>query len=151
MRQHVSLLICTELFSGLTPLFAPCVHTLSSLVSKSLPEYGIDSENYRKPTGSSFPDFIVKHNIKQTALTITITVERIIQSFGPLLVISISDNGNGFIEEVLAKGFGTGVGMKNLQLRMKQLPQGRILLSNTTATENTQDSNGATVRLEMAL
>jgi len=93
----------------------------------------------------------IKHNIKQTALTITITVERIIQSFGPLLVISISDNGNGFIEEVLAKGFGTGVGMKNLQLRMKQLPQGRILLSNTTATENTQDSNGATVRLEMAL
>jgi signal transduction histidine kinase len=93
----------------------------------------------------------IKHNAKKTALTITITVERTIQSSGPLLITTISDNGTGFTEEVLVKGYGKGVGMKNLQLRMKQLPQGSILLRNEKTIEKARESSGATVRLEMAL
>jgi two-component system LytT family sensor kinase len=93
----------------------------------------------------------IKHNAKQTALSITIKVEKInhqspISEKGTLK-IAISDNGSGFSDEVLAKGFGKGIGMKNLQLRMEQLPQGKVTLSNGDLHKN----KGATVTVEMAL
>jgi sensor histidine kinase YesM len=84
----------------------------------------------------------IKHNAKQTALTISINVKKIEKT----LVISISDNGSGFSDEVLAKGYGLGIGMKNLQQRMLQLPKGKVMLSNGTG-----ENSGATINIEMAV
>ena len=93
----------------------------------------------------------IKHNAKQTSLRVIIKVEEIINkshiSDQQTLKISISDNGSGFSDEVLAKGFGQGVGMKNLQQRMKQSHQGKVILSNNTLS----NYKGATVTVEMAL
>jgi sensor histidine kinase YesM len=98
----------------------------------------------------------IKHNVTQTALKIII---KVVRDNKKNLKIIISDNGSGFGEEVLAKGFGEGVGMKNLQLRMQQLPQGKVTLSNWPSRdlnqginkESIQNNKGATVILEMAL
>jgi two-component system LytT family sensor kinase len=93
----------------------------------------------------------IKHNAKQTTLKITIKVDKINHqnhiNEKETLKISISDNGLGFSDEVLVKGFGTGVGMKNLQLRMEQIPQGKVTLSNGDLHKN----KGATVTVEMTL
>lgn len=90
----------------------------------------------------------IKHNAKQTALTITIKVEKILHKNQQTLVITISDNGTGFNDDVLTKGFGQGVGMKNLQLRVQQLPKGKVTLNNNNSTSNT---TGATVMVELGL
>jgi len=84
----------------------------------------------------------IKHNAKQTALTISIKIKKIEKT----LVISISDNGSGFSDEVLAKGYGLGIGMKNLQQRMLQLPKGKVMLSNGTG-----ENSGATIIMEFAV
>jgi LytS/YehU family sensor histidine kinase len=84
----------------------------------------------------------IKHNAKQTALTISISVKKNDKT----IVISISDNGSGFNDEVIKKGYGQGVGMKNLQQRMLQQPKGKVLLSNGTG-----DNSGATIILEMSI
>lgn len=84
----------------------------------------------------------IKHNAQQTALTICISVKKTEDT----LVISISDNGAGFSNEVLAKGYGLGIGMKNLQQRVQQLPKGKIKLSNGTG-----ENSGATIKMEMAV
>ena len=93
----------------------------------------------------------VKHNAQQTQLTITIKVEKIAKRKDEILRISISDNGSGFSEAVLTKGYGKGIGMKNLQQRMQQLPQGKVSLSNGTSDKASADKTGATVLVEMAL
>ena len=93
----------------------------------------------------------VKHNAQQTELTITIKVEKVINRKDEILKILISDNGSGFSEAVLAKGYGQGIGMKNLQQRMQQLPQGKVSLSNGTSDKASADKTGATVLVEMAL
>ncbi len=84
----------------------------------------------------------IKHNAKQTELTITINVKKSENT----LVISISDNGSGFSDEVIKKGYGLGIGMKNLQQRMLQLPKGKVMLSNGTG-----ENSGATIIMEMAV
>ncbi|ALO35806.1 histidine kinase [Colwellia sp. MT41] len=89
----------------------------------------------------------IKHNAQQIELAITIKVEKVINRKDEILRISISDNGSGFSEAVLTKGYGKGIGMKNLQLRMQQLPQGKVILTNGT----TPNRKGATVLVEMAL
>ncbi|MBL4941458.1 MAG: histidine kinase [Colwellia sp.] len=93
----------------------------------------------------------IKHNAQQTALAITIKVEKSYNKKHPHLKIFISDNGSGFSDEVLAKGYGNGVGMKNLQQRMQQLPQGKVSLYNGTSAKVTSANQGAIVTLEMAL
>ena len=93
----------------------------------------------------------VKHNAQQTELAITIKVEKIIHRKDEILKILISDNGSGFSEAVLANGYGDGIGMKNLQLRMQQLPQGKVILSNGTNDKASASNTGATVLVEMAL
>lgn len=93
----------------------------------------------------------VKHNAQQTQLTITIQVEKITKQKDEILTISISDNGSGFSEEVLAKGYGKGVGMKNLQQRMQQLAHGNVSLINASSENGCANKTGATVLLEMAL
>jgi LytS/YehU family sensor histidine kinase len=97
----------------------------------------------------------IKHNATKTTLTITIKVDKNNHQghFNDRqhLKISISDNGSGFSDEVLVKGFGQGIGMKNLQMRMEQLPQGKVTLSNNSNREIPTDNKGATVILEMAL
>jgi LytS/YehU family sensor histidine kinase len=97
----------------------------------------------------------IKHNSTQTTLKITLKVEKTAHqghfNNQQHLQISISDNGSGFSDEILAKGFGKGIGMKNLQMRMEQLPQGKVTLSNNSTTEIITDNKGATVTLEMAL
>lgn len=84
----------------------------------------------------------IKHNAKKTELTISVNVKKIDKT----LVISISDNGSGFSDEVITKGYGQGIGMKNLQQRMLQLPQGKVILSNGTG-----ENSGATIIMEMAV
>ncbi|WP_057832499.1 sensor histidine kinase [Colwellia sp. TT2012] len=93
----------------------------------------------------------VKHNAQQNELVITIKVEKIAKNKDEILRISISDNGSGFSEAVLTKGYGKGIGMKNLQLRMQQLPRGKVSLSNGTNDKDSADNTGATVLVEMAL
>ena len=93
----------------------------------------------------------IKHNAKETQLEINIKVEEASQKSQKTLKIAISDNGIGFSNDVLEKGFGTGVGMKNLQLRVQQLPQGKVILRNGTCEELTENNHGATVIVEMAL
>jgi signal transduction histidine kinase len=88
----------------------------------------------------------VKHNAQKTQLTITIKVDKVTKHKDDILRISITDNGSGFSEEVLAKGYGKGVGMKNLQQRMQQLAQGKVILSNGTT-----DNSGANIIMEMAV
>jgi signal transduction histidine kinase len=94
----------------------------------------------------------IKHNSNQTALEITIKVSQFQQKNQQVITILISDNGVGFKEEVLTNGYSNGVGMKNLQLRMKQLPKGKISLSNAS-NEKLADNKkqGAIVMLEMTL
>ncbi len=93
----------------------------------------------------------IKHNTQQTQLTITIKVEKIIKHNDEILRLSISDNGSGFSDEVLNKGYGKGVGMKNLQQRMHQLPQGKVSLSNSSSDINSVNTSGAIVMVEMAV
>jgi LytS/YehU family sensor histidine kinase len=80
----------------------------------------------------------IKHNAKQTSLTLNITLSEM--SNGVKIVIS--DNGKGFTDDVLKCGYGKGIGMKNIMLRVNQLGQSKVLLSN---------DNGAVVTLELAL
>ena len=42
--------------------------------------------------------------------------------------IVISDNGKGFTDDVLKCGYGKGIGMKNIMLRVNQLGQSKVLL-----------------------
>ena len=88
----------------------------------------------------------VKHNAKQTMLTIDIKIKIKAKSKlsiqQNLLEIIITDNGKGFSDDILAKGFGKGIGMKNLQQRMAQIEYGKVNLSN---------QEGAVVTLEMAV
>jgi sensor histidine kinase YesM len=93
----------------------------------------------------------IKHNATETQLEINITVEEAYQKSKKILKIAISDNGIGFNNDVLEKGFGKGVGMKNLQLRVQQLPQGKVTLRNGTCAELAANNHGATVIVEMAL
>ena len=93
----------------------------------------------------------IKHNANKTALEITIQVEKTHHKNQPLLSILISDNGSGFCDEVLTKGFAQGVGMKNLQLRMQQLPRGKVTLGSNSNKGVILENKGATVLLEMAL
>ncbi|WP_231562098.1 sensor histidine kinase [Colwellia psychrerythraea] len=93
----------------------------------------------------------VKHNAQQTQLTITIKVEKIAKHKDDIIRISISDNGSGFSEEVLVKGYGKGVGMKNLQQRMQQLAHGKVSLTNVSSDMTSTSNTGATVMVEMAL
>lgn len=93
----------------------------------------------------------VKHNAQQTQLTITIKVEKFSKHKNETLRISITDNGSGFSEEVLAKGYGTGIGMKNLQQRMQQLAHGKVSLTNVSSDMSSESDSGATVLVEMAL
>lgn len=88
----------------------------------------------------------IKHNAQQTSLTIAVKVEKTRVQAQDLLMITITDNGMGFNEEVLQQGYGKGIGMKNLQQRMHQLPQGKVTLANGTS-----ECPGANVMLEMAL
>lgn len=85
----------------------------------------------------------IKHNAKQTELTITVKAKKNAQQ---VLQIFISDNGSGFNDDVLIQGFGKGVGMKNLQQRMQQQSQGKVTLTN-----DLYGKKGATVMIEMAL
>jgi len=93
----------------------------------------------------------VKHNAQQTELTITIKVEKMTKHSDDILKISISDNGSGFSDEVLAKGYGKGIGMKNLQQRMQQLAHGKVSLTNGSSETSSQHNTGATVLMELAL
>ena len=52
---------------------------------------------------------------------------------------------------MLEKGFGNGAGMKNLQLRVQQLPQGKVTLRNSACKESALNNHGATVIVEVAL
>ncbi|WJG10323.1 histidine kinase [Aliiglaciecola sp. LCG003] len=89
----------------------------------------------------------IKHNADQTHLSITVKVETSSLNGGQLLTISVSDNGCGFTDEVLTKGHGKGVGMRNLQQRVQQLPSGKVSLFNNA----NESLCGATVKVEMAL
>ena len=80
----------------------------------------------------------IKHNAKQANLEIALSIKSNDQN----IVINVQDNGKGFTAEVLALGHGKGIGMKNLQQRIKQLEGGVMTISN---------SPGANVCLEMAL
>ena len=80
----------------------------------------------------------IKHNQFHQQLTINLAIK----SYNDKMQIEICDNGDGFPKEVLARGFGQGVGMKNLKQRVEQLKQGNITLTN---------NQGAQVLLEMAL
>jgi len=93
----------------------------------------------------------IKHNTKETTLEITIKVEKTYKKNQAYLKISISDNGIGFNDDVLEKGFGNGVGMKNLQLRVQQLPQGKVTLRNSLSKDSALNNHGATVIVEMTL
>ncbi|GHF83900.1 sensor histidine kinase [Thalassotalea marina] len=80
----------------------------------------------------------IKHNAKQTNLKIAIKIRRIDNK----LMVTVTDNGTGFIEPILTQGYGKGVGMKNLQQRIDQLEGGKIHLANVP---------GAQVKLEVPL
>jgi two-component system LytT family sensor kinase len=80
----------------------------------------------------------VKHNANQKSLHLVININVI----DALLKIVIKDNGSGFSQQILDKGYGTGIGMKNLQQRVAQLKNGRMQISNDL---------GAVIQLEMAL
>ncbi|MDQ9090131.1 histidine kinase [Pseudoalteromonas haloplanktis] len=80
----------------------------------------------------------IKHNAQQNSLTVNIELTVI----DNLVRVKVSDNGIGFNEHVLKHGYGTGVGMKNIQQRVNQLGNSKINLSN---------NNGAVVCLELAL
>ena len=78
----------------------------------------------------------IKHNAKQTHLHLKIKAELLDKT----LKIAVTDNGGGFCENILAKGYGKGIGMRNLQQRMHQIESGKVKLSN---------QNGASVLLEL--
>lgn len=80
----------------------------------------------------------IKHNAKQTSLILNITLSELPNG----VKIQISDNGKGFSSEVIKHGHGSGVGMKNILKRVKQLGKSKVLLSN---------NNGAVVTLELTL
>ncbi|WDE13070.1 sensor histidine kinase [Thalassomonas haliotis] len=80
----------------------------------------------------------VKHNARQKQLHIVLKVDISDQ----LLKINIKDNGCGFSQTLLDEGLGSGIGIKNLSLRMAQLSRGKMHLSN---------DNGAVVALELAV
>ncbi|MEW6989996.1 sensor histidine kinase [Colwelliaceae bacterium 6441] len=80
----------------------------------------------------------IKHNSKQEKLSISISIRTTQKG----IKITIKDNGQGFSEAVLQQGYGRGTGMKNIQQRIEQLENGKILLSN---------DNGAVLVLEMSL
>ena len=80
----------------------------------------------------------IKDNAQQNSLTVNIELTVI----DNLVRVKVSDNGIGFNEHVLKHGYGTGVGMKNIQQRVNQLGNSKINLSN---------NNGAVVCLELAL
>jgi len=78
----------------------------------------------------------VKHNAQKTELKISITIK----NTNSKLQIIVADNGSGFSEHILKDGYGSGIGMKNLQQRINQLSSGKVKLSN---------NEGAVVTLEM--
>ncbi|MGO2365077.1 MAG: sensor histidine kinase [Pseudoalteromonas sp.] len=80
----------------------------------------------------------IKHNAQQSNLVLNIELAVIDKG----VQVKISDNGKGFNEEVLKQGYGSGVGMKNIQQRVNQLGNSKIALSN---------HDGAVVCLELAL
>lgn len=80
----------------------------------------------------------IKHNANQQHLTIKVQLSAIKTG----IRISIKDNGKGFSQEVLKQGYGTGIGMKNIQQRVSQLDNGCVILKN---------DNGAHIILEMSL
>ncbi|WP_367998461.1 sensor histidine kinase [Pseudoalteromonas carrageenovora] len=80
----------------------------------------------------------IKHNAKQTSLILNITLSELPNG----VKIQISDNGKGFSSDVIKHGHGSGIGMKNILKRVKQLGKSKVLLSN---------NNGAVVTLELTL
>ncbi|TDF34509.1 sensor histidine kinase [Alteromonadaceae bacterium M269] len=78
----------------------------------------------------------VKHNAKKISLNIVISIT----TNQGRLTVKVKDNGIGFPKEVLDKGFGQGIGMKNLHQRVAQLKDGKLSLDN---------DNGAIVTMEM--
>jgi signal transduction histidine kinase len=78
----------------------------------------------------------VKHNAKNVSLKIIIKVT---EKQG-ILTIEVRDNGKGFSHQVLKRGFGEGIGMQNLQKRIKQLDRGTVRIAN---------DSGAVVILEI--
>ncbi|WP_367998435.1 sensor histidine kinase [Pseudoalteromonas carrageenovora] len=80
----------------------------------------------------------IKHNAKQTSLILNITLSELPKG----VKIQISDNGKGFSSDVIKHGHGSGIGMKNILKRVKQLGKSKVLLSN---------NNGAVVTLELTL
>ena len=80
----------------------------------------------------------IKHNAQKSSLTINIVLTVI----DKVVRVKVSDNGVGFNEHVLKHGYGTGIGMKNIQQRINQLGNSKITLSN---------HGGAVVFLELVL
>ena len=80
----------------------------------------------------------IKHNAQKSSLTINIALTVI----DKVVRVKVSDNGVGFNEHVLKHGYGTGIGMKNIQQRINQLGNSKITLSN---------HGGAVVFLELVL
>ncbi|MFY8325133.1 sensor histidine kinase [Pseudoalteromonas sp. ZZD1] len=80
----------------------------------------------------------IKHNAQQSNLVLNIELTVIDNG----VKVEIRDNGKGFSEDVLKHGYGGGVGMKNIQQRVKQLSNSKMTLSN---------NNGAVVCLELVL
>lgn len=88
----------------------------------------------------------VKHNHTQKALNLFLSIKEIDHQ---RIRIIITDNGKGFSASVLKQGHGKGIGMKNLQQRIHQLPKGKVRLSNHIPNKE-QQHTGAIVTLEMA-
>ncbi|WP_405629795.1 sensor histidine kinase [Pseudoalteromonas sp. Ld20] len=80
----------------------------------------------------------VKHNAQQTKLILNIAISTTDNG----IKIIISDNGKGFNRHVLQQGYGKGVGMKNMQQRIQQLSNSKVMLSN---------NNGAVITLDITL
>lgn len=85
---------------------------------------------------------IIENAIKHNALQSNLVLEIELAVIDKGVQVKISDNGKGFNEEVLKQGYGSGIGMKNIQQRVNQLGNSKIALSN---------HGGAVVCLELAL